>query len=221
MKVFSNLPPVKEMGFKWPSFEKAVRKINNVSKRRREAQAKEAQLNNRLQMERQEDVMRLAKAIVDGSEDTPPANLTDLADELKEAQRVRAALEVAEPESESELMAVVNENREAWIREVDAALEASIKEEMVAYEKAIRIAQPARERRLAIETLASWIRTTPPVFSVPADRAIPSTLSEWMQDVERCQRQIVERQEREQAEAEANARREAKEREEAEAGVSS
>jgi len=56
--------------------------------------------------------------------------------------------------------------------------------------------------------LASWVRTTPPVYSPPSDATVPAAFSSLASDADRAERQLLERQEQERLEAEENRRRE-------------
>ena len=208
MRTFHSLPNPEEMGFSWPAFEKALKRIHNVEARRREAERTAATLQERIQSENQQDIKRLADAIASGDPDPAPPGLEDLTDELREQQRLAKALEEAEPRAEGELLRVAQEHREEWAAEVDGALVKAIREERKAYEKASATLQKARGRRQHIEALSQWVRTTPPVFSPPSDATVPATFSQLREDADRAERQMGERQEQERLEAEDNRRRE-------------
>src|SRR5215218_2981609 len=167
MKTFHSLPNPEEMGFKWPAFEKALGRIHNVEERRREAERTAGELQERIQSEKGQDIKRLADAIASGDPDPAPPGLEDLTEELREQQRLAKALEEAEPRAEGELQRVVQEHHEPWAEEVDAALEKALGAKRKALEKASREVGKAREKRQHIETLASWVRSTPPVYSPP------------------------------------------------------
>ena len=62
------------------------------------------------------------------------------------------------------------------------------------------------------------MRTTPHVFSPPADATVPATFGQLAQDTDRAERQMRERQEQERLTAHENARREREAREAEEAG---
>ena len=215
MKTFHSLPNPEEMGFEWPEFAKALERIHNVERRRRQAERTAAELQERIRGENQADIQRLANAIASGEPDPAPPGLEELADELKEQKRLARALEEAEPRAAGELARAVQERREEWAAEVDAALEKAIAAERKAYEKAMAPVVKARTRRQHLETFASWVRTTPPVFSRPSDVAVPAAFGQLQQDVDRAERQMLERLEQERLTREENARRaEAREREE-------
>src|SRR5215210_2114331 len=213
MKTFHSLPDPFEMGFRWPAFEKALKRLANVEARRREAERTASELQERIQSEKGQDIKRLADAIAAGSPDAAPPGLEDLTDELREQQRLARALEEAEPRAEGELLKAAQEHREEWAAEVDAALEKAVTAERQAYEKAMGATQKARERRQYVEALSQWVRTTPPVFSPPSDATVPATFSQLREDADRAERQLRERQEQERLEAEDNRRREREERE--------
>ena len=217
MKTFHSLPNPEEMGFKWPAFSKALERLTNVESRRREAERTASELQERINSEKGQDIRRLADAIASGNPDPAPPGLEDLTEELREQQRLARALEEAEPRAEGELQRVVQEHREPWAEEVDAALEKALGAERKALEKASREVGKAREKRQHIETLASWVRSTPHVYSPPSDATVPAAFSSLASDADRAERQMQERQEREDEERADNARREAREREQREA----
>jgi hypothetical protein len=206
--MFHSLPNPEELGFSWPAFDKALERLHNVERRRQEADMTIQQLQERISSENQQDIQRLAQAIASGDPDPAPPGLEDLADELREQRRLGKALEEAEPRAEGELARVVGEHREEWGGQVDAALEKALKEERRAYEKAMATALKARERRQHLETLASWVRTTPPVFSPPRDVAVQTTFGQLAQDADRAERQMRQRLVDERLTVEENARRE-------------
>jgi hypothetical protein len=215
-KMFHSLPNPEELGFSWPAFDKALERIRNVEARRQEADATVQQLQEGIASENQQDIARLAQAIASREPDPAPPGLEDLADELREQRRLGKALEEAEPRAEGALARVVAEHREEWGEEVDAALEKAIAAERKAYEKAMQTTLKARERRQYLETLASWVRTTPPVWSPPGDVAVQGAFGQLSQDADRAERQMHERAENGRLTVEENARRERAEREERE-----
>jgi hypothetical protein len=219
MKQFHSLPNPEEMGFEWPAFAEALERIHNVERRRQEADRTVQELQERIAGENQQDIQRLAQAIAAGEPDPAPPGLEDLSHELREQRRLGKALEEAEPRAEGELSRVVSEHRDEWAAEVDAALKKAVREERKAYERAMQAALKARTRRLHLETLSAWVRTMPPVFSVPGDVAVQTTFGQLSQDVDRVERQMQERQDAEQEQHAQNLRRERAEREAEEEGA--
>ncbi|MDP8949056.1 MAG: hypothetical protein M3N00_02275 [Actinomycetota bacterium] len=193
MKTFHSLPNPGELGFKWPVFDKALARVRRVEQRRAEAEQTATELQQRLASENEADVKRLADAIASGKDDPPPPHLEDLAEALREQQRLQRALEEAGPRAEGELAHAVQLHREEWGGEVDKALEQAIEAERKAYEKAMEPILKARTRRQYLETLAAWVRTTPPVFSPPSDATVAATFSNLAADAERAERQLAER----------------------------
>ena len=169
MKQFHSLPEPEALGFKWTAFKKALERVHNVERRRREAERKAAELQGRIRQENEQDIQRLADAIRQGKPDTAPPGLEDL----------------------------------------DAALEEAIEAEREAYARAQKMTSQARSKRQHLEELAKWVRTTPPVFSPPADVSVPSAFGQLSQDADRAERQMLERIEYEREQLEENARREA------------
>jgi hypothetical protein len=203
MKGIHSLPEPSEFGFGWRPFEQARQKLANVESRRKEARAREAELQSRIESEKRGDVKRLAEAILNGSDDVAPPELEDLAGELREQRRLREALEQAEPQAEAELIRTVQEHRDQWIGEVDAAVVKALEEEREAFRKAMELADSARSRRQRLETLASWVRTTPSSFSPPADVSVRSAFDRLSAEIDQAERLLHERQRNEQLAREA------------------
>ena len=193
MKTIHSLPEPREYGFRWRPFEKARQKLANVEGRRKEARTREAELQSRIESEKRGDVKRLAEAILNGSDDVAPPELEDLAGELREQRRLREALEQAEPQAEAELIRTVQEHRDQWIPEVDAAVAKALEQEREAFRKAMELADSARGRRQRLETLASWVRTTPPSFSPPADVSVRSAFDRLSAEIDQAERLLHER----------------------------
>ena len=193
MKTIHSLPEPREYGFRWRPFEKARQKLANVEGRRKEARTREAELQSRIESEKRGDVKRLAEAILNGSDDVAPPELEDLAGALREQRRLREALEQAEPQAEAELIRTVQEHRDQWIPEVDAAVAKALEQEREAFRKAMELADSARGRRQRLETLASWVRTTPPSFSPPADVSVRSAFDRLSAEIDQAERLLHER----------------------------
>src|SRR5829696_951917 len=174
MRQIHSLPEPKEFGFRWRPFEKARKKLDHLERKRREVQKREAELRARIKSEEQEDVKRLAASILSGSRESAPPELEGLSAQMKELHRLSEALKAAEPQAESELIRTVQEHRGQWIPEVDAAVGRALEEEREAVGRALKLADSARARRQSLEMLASWVRTTPPSFSPPADISVRS-----------------------------------------------
>ena len=208
MKQIHSLPEPCEFGFRWRPFEEARQKLANVESRRKEARTREAELQSRIESEKRGDVKRLAEAILNGSDDVAPPELEDLAGELREQRRLREALEQAEPQAEAELIKTVQSHRNQWIPEVDAAVAKALEEEREAFRKAMELADSARAKRQRLETLASWVRTTPPSFSPPADVSVRSAFDRLSAEIDQAERLLHERAANERFEAEENVRRE-------------
>ena len=199
MKTIHSLPEPREYGFRWRPFEKARQKLANVEGRRKEARTREAELQSRIESEKRGDVKRLAEAILNGQAkpDVAPPELEDLAGELREQRRLREALEQAEPQAEAELIRTVQEHRDQWIPEVDAAVAKALEEEREAFRKAMELAHSARSRRQRLETLSTWVRTTPPSFSPPADVSVRSAFDRLSAEIDQAERLLHERQQNE------------------------
>lgn len=215
MRQIHSLPEPREFGFRWKPFEKARKKRENVERRRREVRRREAELQARIESEKRADVKRLAEAILSGSDDVAPPELEDLAAKMKELHRLSQALAEAEPQAEAELMRTVQENRETWIPEVDAAVVKALEEERQAFRKAMELADAARAKRLHLEVLGSWVRTAPPSFSPPSDVTVRSTFDRLSADIDRAEHLLHERAANERLAAQEAARREREARERA------
>jgi uncharacterized protein YhaN len=94
-----SLPEPKEFGFRWRPFDKARKKLERVEAKRKEVGRREAELKARIESEKQEDVKRLAAAILSGSDESAPPELEDLAAKMKELHRLSEALKEAEPQA--------------------------------------------------------------------------------------------------------------------------
>ena len=213
MRQIHSLPEPKELGFRWRPFEKARKKLDHVERKRREVQKREAELEARIKSEEQEDVKRLAASILSGSGTTAPPQLEDLAAQMKELHRLSEALKEAEPQAESELMRTVQEHRGEWIPEVDNAIVRALEEEREAFSKALQMAEPARAKRQSLEQLATWVRTTPPSFSPPADVSVRSAFDRLRSETDQAERLLHERAANERLAAQEAARLEAEARE--------
>jgi hypothetical protein len=201
------LPDPRELGgFRWKPYERARKKLDDIEGRRRDAQRRAAELKSRIENEKQADVKRLAQAILSGSDDVPPPELEDLAAKMRELHRLSEALKQAKPEAEAELVRVVQENRETWMAEVDTAVAEALEEERAAFQKAMQLADAARSRRQALETLANWVRTTPPGFSPPGDVSVRSAFDRLRADTDQAERLLHERAENERIAAQEAAR---------------
>jgi hypothetical protein len=188
-----SLPEPKELGFRWRPFEKARKKLDHVERKRAEVQKREAELKARIKSEEQEDVKRLAASILSGSGTTAPPELEVLAAKMKELHRLSEALKEAEPQAESELIRTVQGHREEWIPEVDNAVGRALAEEREAFSKALKLADTARAKRQRLETLATWVRTTPPSFSPPGDVSVRSAFDRLRADIDQAERLLHER----------------------------
>ena len=193
MRQIHSLPEPKEYGFRWRPFEKARKKLERVEGKRKEVQRREAELQAHIESEKQDDVKRLAAAILDGSDESTPPELEDLAAKMKELHRLSEALKAAEPLAEDELMRTVQEHRGQWIPEVDAAVVRALEEEREAFGRALKLADSARARRQSLEMLASWVRTTPPSFSPPTDVSVRSAFDRLSAEIDQAERLLHER----------------------------
>ena len=209
MRQIHSLPEPKEFGFRWRPFEKARKKLDHVERKRREVQKREAELQARIKSAEQEDVKRLAASILSGSGTTAPPELEGLAAQMKELHRLLEALKEAEPQAESELIRTVQEHREEWIPQVDNAVVRALEEERDAFSKALQMADSARAKRQHLEQLATWVRTTPPSFSPPADVTVRSAFDRLRADIDQAERLLHERAANERPAAQEAARFEA------------
>jgi hypothetical protein len=197
MRQIYSLPQPEQFGFRWRPFEKARKKLDRVQEKRKEVQRREAALKARMKAEKQDDVKRLATAILDGSaadESTPGSlELEDMAAEMRELQRLSEALKQAEVQAEADLLRTVQAHREQWIPEVDDAVVRALGEEREAFRKAMELADAARSRRQRLETLQAWVRTTPSSFSPPADVSVRSAFDRLASDTNQAERLLHER----------------------------
>ena len=170
---FYSLPDPREVGLRWKAYEQAREKIRRIEQRRREAAEAEANLNKRIREEQNEDVRQLAQSILAGEDDpaAPTQELEGLAEKLREQRRQAEALKQALPQAEEELRQVVYENQPRWKAEADSALEKAIAEERKAYDKALKLIEGPRARRIYAEALSQWVRSVQSTFSASSDVA--------------------------------------------------
>jgi len=213
VKTIHSLPEPREFGLKWRPFEKARKKLAHVEDKRREVQRKEAEVKARIEGEKQVDVKRLAASILEGKDESPAPELEDLARKMRELNRLSQALQAAEPVAEAEVMDTVRQHQGQWISEVDAEVVRSFEEERRAYEKAMQIADAARLKRLHLQSLSHWLRTTPPSLSPPADVAVRSSFDRLKADADQAERMHHERAANERLAAQEAARLEREARE--------
>ena len=114
---------------------------------------------------------------------------------------MKEALEQALPQAEEEFRHTIYDNQAVWKSQADKLLVKALEAEREAYEQARQIAEKARRRRQYAEALAMWVRNPSPTFGAPSDVTIAATVHQtWTDDLERCERQMHERQMHEQTE---------------------
>jgi hypothetical protein len=146
------------------------------------------------------EVTELAQAILAG-EDDPAARHDEhekLVAELREFRRQEQALSRALPQTEEELRQVVYENQHRWKEEADRALEKAIGEERQAYDKALKLIQEPRRKRIYAETLSQWVRNVGPTFGEPSDVAALSAMQNLGQGPFLAEQKLEERRLQEQ-----------------------
>lgn len=177
-RAFYSLPDPREVGLKWRQYEAAREKVRRIEQRQREAEEAERGLRQRIRELEDSGVRSLADAILEGSADpgAPAEQLEELGAKLREQRRLREALSQALPQAEEELRKVVYEHQHRWKAEADRALEKAIAEERKAYDKALRLIQEPRARRIYAEALSGWARYPQPTFGTPSDVAALSAI---------------------------------------------
>jgi hypothetical protein len=200
---FYSLPEPGELGLEWKAYEEGREKIARIESRHQEAAQAARDLEQRIREEQSADVRKLAQSILAG-EDDPAASteaLEGFAGELREQRRLKEALDQALPRAEEEFRQTTYANQGMWASQADKLLLKAIAEERKAYERARQIAEKARRRRQYAEALAKWVRNPSPTFGAPSDVTIAATVQQtWTDDLERCERQMHERQKHEQTE---------------------
>jgi hypothetical protein len=197
---FYSLPEPGELGLEWQAYEEGRERIARMDGRRQEVAQAARDLEQRIREEKRTDVRKLAQSILAGAEDPAASTeaLEGFAGELREQRRSKEALDQAHPQAEEGLRQTIFENQAVWKSQVDRVLLKAIEEERKAYERARQIAQKARSRRQYAEALANWIRNPSPSFGAPSDVTIAATVQQtWADDLERCERQMHERQQNE------------------------
>ena len=213
---FHTLPDPLRVGLRWQPYEHGRAKVRDIEQRIREASTQTKSLQERIKGLERHDVRTLAKSLLDGTAD-PGARteeIEDLARELREARRLKDALDRVDgpderlplgPEVEEQLRQTAWERQSEWTSQADEALEDAIAEEREAYEQAKEVAEQARSKRLYLEALADWTRKVPSTFNVPQDVAVATTVQAWQEDAARSERQMHERRGNERIEREASA----------------
>jgi hypothetical protein len=200
---FYRLPEPGELGLEWEAFEAGREKMARVEGRRQEAAQSARDLEQRIREEQSADVRKLAQSILAGNADPAASTeeLEGLAGELREQRRLKEALEQALPQAEEEFRHTIYDNQAVWKSQADKVLLAALEEERKAYERARQIAEKARRRRQYAEALANWVRRPSASFGTPSDVTIAATVQQtWTDDLERCERQMHERQQNERTE---------------------
>lgn len=175
---FHSLPEPRELGLKWKAYEKAQEKISRVEGRLRDAQSRRAKVEEQIRSLDDAEVTELTRAILAGEDDPTArhAEHEELAAEVRELRRQEQALSYALPQTEEELRQVVFANQEGWKDDADRALEKAIAEERQAYDRALKLIQEPRRKRIYAEALSLWVRNVGPTFGEPSDVAALSAM---------------------------------------------
>ena len=200
---FYSLPEPEELGLEWKAYEEGRERIERIEGRRQEAARTARDLEQRIREEQSADVRELAQSILAGKDDpaAPTEALEGFAGELREQRRLKEALDQALPRAEEDFRHTIFENQAVWKSQADKVLLKAMEEERKAYERARQIAEKARSRRQYAEALAKWVRNPSPSFGAPSDVTIAATVQQtWADDLERCERQMHERQQTEASE---------------------
>ena len=207
-RVFYSLPNPKEVGLEWKPYEKAREKVSHIEGRLRETQRERARLEQEIRDLGEDEVRELARAILEGTDD-PTARSGEhekLVERLRDLKREEAAIAQALPRAEEELRQTIFEHQGRWKEEADAALEKAIQEERKAYEKALKLIQEPRRRRIYAENIAAWVRYPQPTFGVPSDVAALSAIQNLQSGAYVAEEKLEERRAGERLEAQEAAR---------------
>src|SRR5215211_446629 len=206
-RAFYSLPDPREVGLKWKQFEKARQNVERIEGRLRKTQKERARLEGEIRDLGDAEVRELSQAILRG-EDDPTARHDEhekLVERLRSLEREEAAIAQALPRAEEELRQTIFEHQGRWEEEADTALEKAIQEERNAYEKALKLIQEPRRRRIYAENLAAWVRYPQPAFGVPSDVAALSAIQNLQSGAYVAEEKLEERRAGEQLEAEQEA----------------
>jgi hypothetical protein len=187
-----NYPPIKDLGFSWKPYQKALEKLENARKSRRELERKQEELNQKLRQENAADVDAAIQSVLRGEGIPPAPELAHIHRALQEVRRDKQIAERAEPAAHAELMNAVTMNMEEWIAEVDAAIDKAFAAEEKAEARALEIMAPARERREKLQETRRWILHRPPVFSPPRSVDVLAAVQGWGDEREAQQRRHQE-----------------------------
>jgi len=147
----------------WAPLQKVVAAYRDLEARMRAARVRLGSLEG-TERERAEQKDRRAyvKEIREGNDDHPGTPETDKVDrEIKQCRDLIAALDVALDEAETDLVAVVDEHRQAWLEEIEAQVEKQRK----TYAKAIESVASERGALDVSFALLRWTRDFPEVGS--------------------------------------------------------
>ena len=207
-RAFYSLPDPREAGLKWKQFEKARQNVERIETRLRQTQKERARLEGEIRELGDAEVRELSQAILRG-EDDPTAHHGEhekLVERLRDLKREEAAIAQALPRAEEELRQTIFEHQGRWKEEADTALEKAIQEERKAYEKALKLIQEPRRRRIYAENLAAWVRYPQPAFGVPSDVAALSAVQNLQSGAYVAEEKLEERRAGERLEAQEAAR---------------
>src|SRR5829696_2074602 len=199
-RAFYSLPDPRKGGLKWKPYEQAREKVSRIEKRLRETQKERARLEGEIRDLGDTEIRELSQAILRG-EDDPLAKHDEhqrLIERLRELKREEAAISQALPVAEEELRQTVFEYQHKWKEEADSALEKAIQEEHKAYEKALKLIQEPRRKRIYAENLSGWVRYPQPTFSEPSDVAALSAIQNLGSGPHNAEQRMQERRAAEQ-----------------------
>src|SRR5829696_6139816 len=199
-RAFYSLPDPREAALKWKPYEQARQNVERIETRLRETQKERARLEGAIRDLGDAEVHELSQAILRG-EDDPTARHDEhqrLVERLRDLKREEAAISRALPRAEEELRQTIFEHQGRWKEEAGAALEKAIQEERKAYEKALKLIQEPRRRRIYAENLAAWVRYPQPTFGVPSDVAALSAIQNLGSGPHNAERRLEERRAAEQ-----------------------
>jgi len=202
-RAFYSLPDPREAALKWKPYEQARQNVERIETRLRQTQKERARLEGEIRDLGDAEVRELSQAILRG-EDDPTARHDEhekLVERLRDLKREEAAIAQALPRAEEELRQTIFEHQGRWKEEADAALEKAIQEERKAYEKALKLIQEPRRRRIYAENLAAWVRYPQPAFGVPSDVAALSAIQNLQSGAYVAEEKLEERRAGERLEA--------------------
>lgn len=141
----------------WPELQEASDAYTTLLKERRVTSSRLSQLKSDRERAIAADRAALGKAIKDGKPDPGDKNVEKIEKEIAACNRRLEALEHALDAAESDLLDVLDANRDAWVEELDEA----VVQAQAQYAAAVEAAAAASHAYSTSLALRNWVRSFP------------------------------------------------------------